>query len=67
VLSINTNLSAMIIGRYLGLNTAAANQATERLSSGYRINSAADDAAGLSISVGLQNQIDGAAELRLYE
>jgi flagellin-like hook-associated protein FlgL len=59
VLSINTNLSAMTIARYLALNTAAANQATERLSTGYRINSAADDAAGLSISVGLQDQIGG--------
>lgn len=59
VLSFNTNLPAMDIYRYLALNTAAADQATERLSSGYRINSAADDPAGLAISVGLQDQIGG--------
>ena len=59
MLSFTTNLMAMNIYRYLDLNTAAANQATQRLSSGYRINSAADDAAGLAISEGLQSQIGG--------
>jgi flagellin len=59
VFSISTNIAAMDIYRYLALSTAAANQATERLSSGYRINTAADDPAGLAISVGLQDQIDG--------
>ena len=59
MLSFTSNVTAMNIYRYLALNTAAANQATERLSSGYRINSAADDAAGLAISVGLQSQIGG--------
>jgi flagellin len=52
----------MNIYRYLALNTATANQATERLSTGYRINSAADDAAGLAISEGLQSQIGGMTE-----
>jgi flagellin len=59
VFSISTNLSAMNAYRYLELASAAANQATQRLSSGYRINSAADDAAGLAISEGLQSQIGG--------
>ena len=48
MLSVNTNLSAMSIYRYLALNTASADQAIERLSSGQRINSAAD--APLSFS-----------------
>jgi flagellin len=59
VFSINTNLSAMSAYRYLALATASANKATQRVSSGYRINSAADDAAGLAISEGLQSQIGG--------
>lgn len=57
--SISTNLSAMSAYRYLALATAAANQATQRVASGYRITSAADDAAGLAISEGLQSQIGG--------
>ena len=57
--SINTNLSAMSAYRYLALATGSANKATQRVSSGYRINSAADDTAGLAISEGLQSQIGG--------
>jgi flagellin len=59
VLDFTTNIAAMSIYRYLALNTAAANQASARLASGKRINSAADDAAGLAVSEGLQSQIGG--------
>jgi len=59
VLDFTTNIAAMSIYRYLALNTAAANQASARLASGKRINSAADDAAGLAISEGLQSQLGG--------
>ena len=45
--------------RQLGKSQAVSNQAMERLSSGLRINSAKDDAAGLAISTGMQSQIRG--------
>lgn len=59
MLSINTNLSALSGLRELG--STSRNQATaiERLSTGYRINSAADDPAGLVISEKLRSQIRG--------
>ena len=44
------NLQAMNANRMLGITTGEASKSTEKLSSGYRINRAADDAAGLSIS-----------------
>ncbi|MFR5405820.1 MAG: hypothetical protein ACLTG0_10795 [Oscillibacter sp.] len=44
------NLTAMNSNRMLGLTTASQAKSTEKLSSGYKINRAADDAAGLSIS-----------------
>jgi flagellin len=44
------NLSAMNSNRMLGLTTATLSSSTEKLSSGYKINRAADDAAGLAIS-----------------
>ena len=44
------NLTAMNSNRMLGITTSAQAKSTERLSSGYKINRAADDAAGLSIS-----------------
>lgn len=50
--SINTN-------RMLGQNVKAVRKATEKLSSGYQVNRAADDAAGLSISEKMRNQIRG--------
>ncbi|HEV7204499.1 MAG TPA: flagellin [Jatrophihabitans sp.] len=58
-LRINTNVAAL--NAYNNLATNQANQASsfERLSSGLRINKAADDAAGLSISQGLTSQING--------
>lgn len=53
------NLTAMNSNRMLGLTTGAQAKATEKLSSGYKINRAADDAAGLSISEKMRKQIRG--------
>lgn len=57
--SINTNIASMQAQRSLGLNQRALSQSMERLSSGLRINSAKDDAAGLSIATRMTNQIQG--------
>lgn len=56
---INHNISAMNTHRQLSNNTAAAGKNMEKLSSGFRINRAADDAAGLAISEKMRNQIRG--------
>ena len=53
------NLTAMNANRNLSTVTGAQQKSTEKLSSGYRINRAADDAAGLSISEKLRSQIRG--------
>ncbi|SFB13640.1 flagellin [Acetitomaculum ruminis DSM 5522] len=53
------NLQAMNANRMLGITTDAQGKSTEKLSSGYRINRAADDAAGLSISEKMRKQIRG--------
>ena len=53
------NLTAMNSNRMLGVNTASQAKTTEKLSSGYKINRAADDAAGLSISEKMRRQIRG--------
>ena len=53
------NLSAMNAQRQFGLVTNRRSKATEKLSSGFRINRAADDAAGLSISEKMRRQIRG--------
>ena len=53
------NMRAMNSNRMLGLTAQAQNKSTEKLSSGYRINRAADDAAGLSISESMRKQIRG--------
>ena len=53
------NLTAMNSNRMLGLTTSAQAKSTEKLSSGYKINRAADDAAGLSISEKMRKQIRG--------
>ena len=53
------NLTAMNANRMLGITTDAQAKQTEKLSSGYRINRAADDAAGLSISEKMRRQIRG--------
>ena len=53
------NLTAMNTNRQLGIIEGAQAKATEKLSSGYRINRAGDDAAGLSISEKMRSQIRG--------
>ena len=53
------NLTAQNANRQLGITTGAMAKSTEKLSSGYRINRASDDAAGLSISEKMRNQIRG--------
>lgn len=56
---INHNISAMNTHRQLANNTNSASKSMEKLSSGFRINRAADDAAGLAISEKMRNQIGG--------
>lgn len=59
MLSVQTNIVAANANRQLGMTTRASAKSAERLSSGYRINRAADDAAGLSISEKMRRQIRG--------
>ncbi len=58
-LYVNTNISAIDAANNLNTTENALEMSTEQLSSGLRINSAADDAAGLTISENLQGQING--------
>ncbi len=58
-LTINTNLEAMDANRNLNSTEKALSMAMQRLSSGLRINSAADDVAGYAISERLQGQVNG--------
>ena len=53
------NMQAANANRMLNVTTSAQSKSTEKLSSGYRINRAADDAAGLSISEKMRKQIRG--------
>ena len=53
------NMQAMNSSRMLGITTSAQAKSTEKLSSGYKINRAADDAAGLSISEKMRKQMRG--------
>ena len=53
------NLTAMNSNRQLGITTGAQAKSSEKLSSGYRINRAGDDAAGLKISEKMRSQING--------
>ena len=53
------NITAMNANRMLGMTTNSLAKSTEKLSSGYRINRAADDAAGLTISEKMRKQIRG--------
>ncbi len=59
MLSVKTNLMAMNADRQLRVNTGKNRKTTEKLSSGYKINRAADDAAGLSVSEKMRRQIRG--------
>ena len=56
---INHNISALNTYRQLTINNTAGNKSLEKLSSGYRINRAGDDAAGLAISEKMRGQIRG--------
>ncbi|ODM58379.1 flagellin [Vibrio harveyi] len=58
-ITVNTNVAAFVAQRHLTSATDMLNQSMERLSSGKRINSAKDDAAGLQISNRLQSQMRG--------
>ncbi len=57
--SIVHNMTAMGGARYFGINTRNTKKSTEKLSSGYRVNRAADDAAGLAISERMRRQVRG--------
>ncbi|MRR34584.1 flagellin FliC, partial [bacterium] len=56
-LTVNTNVAALNAQRNLNLTQVGLNKSLQRLSSGLRINSAADDAAGLAISEGMRAEI----------
>jgi len=56
---INTNVSATLASNAITRNDRAMSTAMERLSTGLRINSAADDAAGLAIASRMRSQVDG--------
>jgi flagellin len=58
-LRINTNVTSIMAQRHLGIQNGALTKSLERLSSGMRINRAADDAAGLAISETLNAQVIG--------
>jgi flagellin len=58
-MSINTNLSALNTYRNLNSTQNDLSKSLEKLSSGLRINRAADDASGLTISEGLKSQVGG--------
>ncbi|MFP3647934.1 flagellin, partial [Paraburkholderia sp. SIMBA_054] len=59
MLGINSNINSLVAQQNLSGSQSALSQAITRLSSGKRINSAADDAAGLAISTRMQTQING--------
>ncbi len=58
-LTINTNVASLNAQRYLSMNTSNLQKSMEKLASGYRINHAQDDAAGLGLSETLRAQIRG--------
>jgi flagellin len=59
IMVVQHNLSAMNSNRMLGITQGTLSKSTEKLSSGYKINRAADDAAGLAISEKMRKQIRG--------
>ena len=59
------NLTAMNSNRMLGITTSTQAKSTEKLSSGYKINRAADDAAGLAISEKMRRQVRGLSQASL--
>ena len=65
IMVVQHNLRAMNSNRMLGLTANVQSKSTEKLSSGYKINRAADDAAGLSISEKMRRQIRGLSQASL--
>ena len=63
-LYINTNVSSIVAQKHFGRTQGAMNQAMVRLSTGMRINRAADDAAGLAISEGMKAEIRSMAQAK---
>lgn len=63
-LRISTNVNSIISQRHLSIVTKRLNTTQERLSSGYRINHAADDAAGLAISENMNAEVRGLEQAR---
>ena len=59
---VNTNVQSLNAQRVLGNNTKSLGKSLEKLSSGYKINRASDDAAGMQISEGLRSQIRGSEQ-----
>jgi len=59
IMIVQHNMAALNTNRQLGVSNTNLSKATEKLSSGYRINRAGDDAAGLSISEKMRGQIRG--------
>ncbi len=77
-ISLQTNVTSLIAQQNLNVNNAAENQAITRLTSGYRINSSADDAAGLAVAnqfrstvaeltQGVQNANNGISVLQIID
>jgi flagellin len=62
IMVVQHNLQAMNSNRMLGITQGTLSSSTEKLSSGYKINRAADDAAGLSISEKMRKQIRGLSQ-----
>ena len=58
-ITINTNLSALTCQKYLSDATKGMNTAMERLSTGFKINSGKDDAAGYAVVAGMQAKVNG--------
>jgi len=59
---VNTNVQSLVAQKNLTLATSGLNKATERLSTGLRINSAVDDSAGLYVATGLSSQLSGSQQ-----
>ena len=59
---VNTNVQSLVSQRNLSSATNALNKSTQRLSTGLKINSAADDAAGLFVAKGLESQLSGSEQ-----
>ena len=56
-LTINTNMASMLVQKNMNASTNALNQAIQRMTTGYRINSAKDDAAGMAVAIKLDTQL----------